>query len=56
MISVQDIAPSITSIWLLHAKLLCERTASTMAHTFCDMAVAEIPIHSASALKEKLAS
>ena len=56
MISIQDIAPSITSIWLLHAKLLCERPASTMAHTFWDMAVAEIPIHSASALKEKLAS
>ena len=29
MISVQDTAPSITSIWLLHAKLLCERTAFT---------------------------
>ena len=47
---------STASIRLLHAKPLWVRTASTILHTFCDMADAEIPMHSASALNENCAS
>lgn len=47
MISVQNTSPLTTSIRLFHAKLLCERTVSIIAHIFCGMVVAEIPKHSA---------
>lgn len=47
---------STASIWLLHAKPLWVRTASTILYTFCDMADADTPMHSASALNENCAS
>lgn len=47
----------ITLLGGLAMALLCGCIRDELeAHTFCDMAIAEMPMHSASALKEKLAS